>query len=282
MPTLTVGTENGHPIDINYEDHGDGRPVVLLHGFPLAGDSWERQRRVLLEAGYRVIAHDRRGFGRSSRPRGGYDYDTFTDDLRQLLEALDVQDATLVGFSMGTGDVVRYLGNHGSARVRSAVCISMLPPFLVKSDDNPLGIDASAFDDIKAAIRADRYLYFDNLYKDFFRTDVTDPARYSDAVIRANTAVAWDASPHATLACIDSWLEDFRPDLPKIDVPLLILHGAIDVNTPIDATARRFPELVPTAELVEFPDGPHILPWTHAQQVNEHLLGFLAEGGAQH
>jgi non-heme chloroperoxidase len=278
VATITVATENGHPIDIYYEDQGDGRAVVLLHGFPLAGESMERQRRALVDAGYRVIVHDRRGFGRSSRPAGGYDFDTFASDLRQLIEALDLSDAALVGWSMGTADVVRYFGRYGSDRVSQAVCLAMLPPFLVRTDDNPEGLDGSVFDDIKASIRADRYVYFENLFKDFYRTDRVDPSRFSDAALRADFEVAVGASSNATLACIDSWLEDFRDDIPKLDVPLLILHGTLDVNCPIDVTAHRWPALKPDTELVEIPDAGHRLGWTHAAEVNEQMLRFLARG----
>src|SRR4051795_1277132 len=180
MPRITVGTQNTAPIEIHYEDHGSGQPVVLIHGYPLDGNSWERQERVLLAAGYRVITYDRRGFGRSSQPTIGYDYDTFAADLNALLEHLDLNDIVLGGFSMGTGEVTRYLGKYGSARVRRAMLFGAIPPFLLKTDDNPEGVDGSVFDGIKAAIVKDRYAYFKDFLDNFYNTDKLAPERISD------------------------------------------------------------------------------------------------------
>ncbi|MDQ8043870.1 MAG: alpha/beta hydrolase [Solirubrobacteraceae bacterium] len=275
MSTITVGTENGHRIELAYEDQGEGQPVVLIHGFPFDGQSWERQRPALLAAGHRVITLDRRGFGRSSHTLGGYDYDTFADDLHQLIEALDLRDAILVGFSMGTGDVARYLRTHGSGRVERAVLIGSIPPFLLKTDDNPEGLDAAVFEEIKATIRADRYAYFEGLLADFFVLDEIDRARISDAALAAHLQVANAASSHATLAVIDTWLEDFRPDLRAIDVPVLVIQGTLDRNTPIDLTARRLPEFLTDLQTVEIEGGGHMIPWTHHDEVNAALLAFV-------
>src|SRR5919199_4774956 len=228
MPYCDVGTENGAPIAIYYEDHGSGQPVVLTHGYPLNADSWERQEPELLRAGYRVIRYDRRGFGRSSKPTTGYDYDTFASDLSTLLEHLDLQDVVLVGFSMGTGEVTRYLGRYGSARVAKAVLLGAIPPFLLQRDDNPDGVDGRVFEDIKAAIVKDRYAYFKDFLDNFYNVDVLASERISDEAWQASFNVAAGASPHATNVCVDTWLEDFRDDGPRIDVPTLLVHGTAD------------------------------------------------------
>jgi non-heme chloroperoxidase len=263
MSYIRVGTENGADINIYYEDHGEGQPVVLIHGYPLNGHSWERQHRVLLQAGYRVIAYDRRGFGRSSQPVVGYDYDTFAADLAALIEHLDLTDAVLVGFSMGTGEVTRYLGTYGSARVRKAALLGAIPPFLLKTDDNPEGVDGQVFEGIKAAIVADRYAYFEDFLNNFYNVDKLAPARISDRAWQNSFTVAADASPYATHACVDTWLTDFRDDLPKIDVPVLVVHGAEDRILPYQATANRLPALLKDARLVTVDGGPHNVAWTH-------------------
>jgi non-heme chloroperoxidase len=277
MSRVKVGTENGADIEIYYEDHGQGQPVVLVHGYPLNGRSWERQHRVLLESGYRVIAYDRRGFGESSRPTVGYDYDTFAADLNALLEHLDLTDVALVGFSMGTGEVTRYLGNYGSARVRRAVLLGAIPPFLLKTGDNPEGVDRQVFEGIKAAVLADRYAYFKDFFDSFYNTDKLAPARISDQAWQASFNVAASASPYASYACVDTWLTDFRADLPKIDVPVLVVHGTEDRILPFAATAQRLPALIRDVRLVPVEGGPHNIAWTHPEEVNPALLGFLAE-----
>ena len=237
MPFVTVGEENGADIRIHFNDHGSGRPIVLIHGYPLDGNSWERQERVLLEAGYRCISYDRRGFGSSSQPSTGYDYDTFAADLKALLDHLALgEDVVLAGFSMGTGEVTRYLGTYGSAGVSKAALFGVIPPFLLKTDDNPQGVPGEVFDGIKAAIVADRYAYFDDFFANFYNTDVLAPERIGDAALRASFQVAAGAGPHATYACVDSWLTDFRGDLPKIDVPTLVVHGTADRILPFEAT----------------------------------------------
>ncbi len=277
MPYVKVGTENSADIEIHYEDHGSGQPVVLIHGYPLDGNSWERQERVLLPADYRVITYDRRGFGRSSQPTIGYDYDTFAADLSALLEQLALEDVVLVGFSMGTGEVTRYLGTYGSARVRKAALLGVIPPFLLKTDDNPEGVDGQLFEDIKAVIVKDRYAYFKNFFDNFYNVDVLGPDRISEQAWQASFNVAAGSSPYATYACVDTWLTDFRADLPKIGVPTLVVHGTEDRILPFSATAERLPGLIDDVRLVTVEGGPHNIAWTHPDEVNEALLEFLAE-----
>jgi non-heme chloroperoxidase len=273
---VTVGSENSTAIEIHYEDHGTGRPVVLIHGYPLNGESWERQERVLLAAGYRVITYDRRGFGKSSHPTIGYDYDTFTADLTALLDHLALDDVALVGFSMGSGEVTRYLGTHGSKRVSKAALLGAIPPFLLKTDDNPDGVDGQVFEDIKSAIRKDRYAWFKNFLDNFYNVDVLGGSRISDQAWQASFALAAGASPHASYACVDTWLTDFRADLPKIDVPTLVVHGTDDRILPFSATAARLPGLIKDVRLVKVEGGPHNIAWTHPDEVNAALLEFLA------
>jgi non-heme chloroperoxidase len=275
MPSLTVGIENRAPIEIHYEDHGNGRPVVLVHGYPLNGNSWERQERELLAHGHRVISYDRRGFGRSSQPTTGYDYDTFAADLNALLEHLDLADITLVGFSMGTGEVTRYLGTYGSARVREAALLGAIPPFLRKTGDNPEGVDPAVFEQIKAAIANDRYAWFKEFFDGFYNVDELMPARISEQAWQASFNTAAAASPYASYACVDTWLTDFRPDLPKIDVPVLVVHGTDDRILPFEATAARLASLIDDVRVVPVEGGPHNIAWTHADEVNEALLEFI-------
>src|SRR6266704_2785148 len=276
MPRIAVGTENSAAIEIHYEDHGSGQPVVLIHGYPLNGASWEKQERVLLHAGYRVITYDRRGFGKSSQPTVGYDYDTFAADLNAVLEHVGLNDVVLVGFSMGTGEVVRYLGTYGSARVAKAVLMGTIPPFLLKTSDNPDGVDQSVFDGIKAAVIADRPAYFKDFLDNFYNVDVLRPARISDQAWQNSFNVAATASAHAAYACVDTWLTDFRADLPKIDVPALLIHGDADRILPYAATAARLPALIKDLTVVTVEGGPHNVAWTHPDVVNPALLDFLA------
>jgi non-heme chloroperoxidase len=276
MPYIKVGVENSAPIELYYEDHGTGQPVVLVHGYPLNGRSWERQERVLMQAGFRVIAYDRRGFGQSSQPTVGYDYDTFAADLKALIEHLDLREVVLVGFSMGTGEVTRYLGSHGSSRVRKAALLGAIPPFLLKTTDNPEGVDGTVFEGIKAAILKDRYAYFKDFFDNFYNVDVLRGSRISDQAWQASFNVAAGCSPYATYACVDTWLTDFRADLPKIDVPILVVHGTADRILPFDATARRLPALIKDVKLVPVEGGPHNIAWTHPDEVNQALLDYLA------
>jgi pimeloyl-ACP methyl ester carboxylesterase len=275
MPYVTVGEENSASIEIYYEDHGSGRPVVLIHGFPLSGRAWERQERVLLAAGHRVITYDRRGFGKSSQPSAGYEYDTFAADLDKLLTALDLQDTDLAGHSMGGGEIARYLGKYGSQRVRRAVIISGIPPYLLKTEDTPAGVPQEAFDQIAAALAADRAAYFTEWNKNFFNLDQTLGGRISAEAVQDawNTAVA--ASPAGTVACVATWHTDFRADLPKIDIPVLVLHGTEDRVLPIEACGARTHELISGSEYVPIEGAGHGLCWTHADDVNAELLRFL-------
>ena len=276
MPRVTVGAENSAPIEIHYEDHGSGDPIVLIHGYPLDGNSWERQERVLLAEGYRVVSYDRRGFGRSSHPTVGYDYDTFAADLNALLEHLQLEDVLLAGFSMGTGEVVRYLGTYGSGRVSRAILIGAIPPFLLKTEDNPEGVDGQVFEDIKTQIVSDRYAYFKDFLDNFYNVDKLGGTRISDQAWQASFNVAAGASPYASHACVDTWLTDFRADLPKIDVPTLVVHGTEDRILPFEATAQRLPGLIEDLELVAVEGGPHNIGWTHPDEVNEALLEFVS------
>jgi len=275
MSTIAVGQENSADIEIYYEDHGSGQPVVLIHGYPLNGHSWEKQERVLLQAGHRVIAYDRRGFARSSQPTVGYDYDTFAADLNALMEHLDLRDIVLVGFSMGTGEVTRYLGTYGSGRVSKAALLGAIPPFLLKTSDNPEGVDGSVFEGIKAAVIADRPAYFKDFLDNFYNADQYLGSRISEQAWQNSFIVAVGASAFAAHACVDTWLTDFRDDLPKIDVPMLLVHGDADRILPYEATAARLPGLIEDLRSVRVEGGPHNIAWTHAEEVNRALLEFV-------
>jgi non-heme chloroperoxidase len=276
MGLITVGKENSTPIELYYEDHGSGSPVVLIHGWPLSGASWEKQTNALLAAGHRVITYDRRGFGRSSKTGVGYTYDTFASDLDKLLKKLDLKKAALVGFSMGSGEVTRYLGKYGTGRVRKAVLIGTLGPYLVKAADNPEGVDAKVFDDIKAALRKDRPAFLMEFLKNFYNYDVTGGKLVSERVLEDNWNVAVGASAIGTVACVDCWIEDFRSNLPKNTVPTLILHGDADRILPPGATSRRQAKQIKNVKYVELPGGPHGVLWTHTDQINAELVKFLA------
>ena len=273
---IKVGQENSTPIELYYEDHGSGSPVVLIHGWPLSGASWEKQTAALLAAGHRVITYDRRGFGRSSQPTVGYNYDTFAADLDVVLSTLNLTDVSLVGFSMGTGEVTRYIGKYGTKRVRKAVLIGTLGPYLVKTADNPEGVDRSVFEGIKAAIRADRPALLMGFLHNFYNYDVTGGKLVSEQVLNDNWNVAAGASATGTLKCVDSWIEDFRQDIARNTVPTLILHGDADRILPADAASRRQAKLIKNVKFVELKDGPHGVLWTHAEQVNSELVKFLA------
>ena len=274
---ITVGRENTDDIDLYYEDHGTGQPVVLIHGYPLNAHSSEKQEHVLLQAGYRVITYDRRGFGQSSQPTVGYDYDTFAEDLDAVLEQLELTGCVLVGFCMGTGEVTRYLSTFGCSRVSKAVLIGAIPPFLLKTQDNPDGVEQSVFDDIKAAVIADRPAYFKSFFDNSYNVDVLAGTRVSDQAWHNSFNVALAASAHAAHACIDTWLTDFRDDLPMIDVPVLLIHGDADRILPYPNTAERLPGLIKDLTVVTVKGGPHNIAWTHPDVVNPALLDFLKE-----
>jgi len=281
MPYVTVGKENSSNIDLHYEDHGSGRPVILIHGYPLSGTSWEKQVPALLNAGYRVITYDRRGFGKSSQPTTGYNYDTFAEDLHKLITHLELREFALVGFSMGGGEVARYIGKYGSKGVSKAVIIAGVPPFLLKTPDNPEGIDRSVFQGIEKAVTADRYAFFTEFFKNFYNTDVLLNKRVSEQVVQASWNVAAGSSATASLACVPTWHEDFRQDVAKMDVSTLVIHGDTDRILPIAASGQRTAKLIKGARLSVVKDGPHCITWTHADEVNAELVNFLGKAAAK-
>jgi len=278
MSYISVGKENSSNIDLYYEDHGSGRPVILIHGYPLSGASWEKQLTALLAAGHRVVTYDRRGFGKSSQPTTGYNYDTFAEDLHKVVTQLELRDVAMVGFSMGGGEVARYLGKYGSKGVSKAVFISAVPPFLLKTADNPEGVDGSVFEGIQKAIVADRYAFFSEFFKNFYNTDLLLGKRVSEQVVQASWNIAVGASATASLACVATWYEDFRKDLDRVDMPTLVIQGDADRIVPISASGLRTAKLVTGARLLVVKDGPHCIIWTHADEVNRELVSFLGEG----
>ena len=275
MAYITVGQENSTNIDLYYEDHGAGQPVVLIHGYPLDGHSWEKQIPALLDTGHRVVSYDRRGWGQSSQPTFGYDYDTFAADLNAILTTLDLRDAVLVGFSMGTGEVARFLGRYGSERISKAAFLAPVPPFMLRTSDNPTGVAQSVFDGIMESIRKDRYAYFRSFYNDFYAVDENLGTRVSEDVFRAAFNVAAAGSAHAALACVPTWLTDFRQDIRSVNVPALIVQGTHDRILPIDSSGRVLHAMLPEADYVEIDGAPHGMLWTHADEVNNALLTFL-------
>ncbi|WP_224984254.1 alpha/beta fold hydrolase [Geomonas agri] len=277
MSYITVGKENSCNIDLYYEDLGDGQPVVLIHGWPLSGRSWERQVPALLGAGYRVVTYDRRGFGQSGRPSTGYDYDTLAADLNALLNALDLRDAVLVGFSMGGGEVARYLGRYGSERIQKAVFMAAVTPFLLKRPDNPAGLDSDIFQGIRQGIRSDRLSFLTSFLGNFYNVHAFGGKKVSEEVLRLSWSIAAMASPIATLSCVHSWLTDFREDLLSIKIPTLVMHGDDDRILPFAATGSRTHEAIEGSRLIVVAGAPHGLNWTHAEEVNDGLIDFLQE-----
>jgi len=278
MAFINVGNENSTSIDLYYEDHGSGSPVVLIHGYPLSGTSWEKQTAALLSAGCRVITYDRRGFGRSSQPTTGYDYDTFAEDLRKVVRKLELENFALVGFSMGGGEVARYIGKYGSQGVSKAVFISSIPPFLRKAADNPEGVDLAVFQGIEKAVSADRYAFFTDFFKNFYNLDVYLGKRISEEAVRTSWNTAAIASPTASLACVATWYTDFRKDLPRVDVPTLVIHGDSDRIVPIAVSGQKTASMIKGARLSKIEGGPHGLLWTHADRVTGELVEFLGSG----
>jgi non-heme chloroperoxidase len=277
MSTVTVGQENSTPIELYYEDHGSGPAVVLLSGWPLDSRSWEPQVHALLQAGHRVIVYDRRGFGRSSRPTEGYNFDTLADDLNTLLTEIDLREATLIGFSLGTGELARYIGRYGTERLKSCVFIESLAPSFVKSDENPNGVDQATVGTVRQAILDDRPAWLTGLLGDFLNLDDYLGTRVSEETVRNNWNAGAGASPVATWACVMTWLEDFHQDITRIDIPTLILHGTADRILSLDGQGRRLHAALPDARYVEIEGGPHVMCVTHAQEVNRELLAFLAQ-----
>jgi len=275
MPYVRVGQENSAPIQLYYEDHGSGPPVIMIHGYPLSGRAWDKQLPALLGTGYRVITYDRRGFGKSSQPTSGYDYDTFASDLNSVMEALDLRGAMLVGHSMGTGEVTRYLGTYGSERVVKAVLVSPIPPFLLKTDDNPEGLPGSLFDGFIHTAEADGPAWLKGFLDNFYNIDILAGSRVSDQAYQASWNIAVGASATGVVACIPTWETDFRADLPRIDIPVLIIQGDADRILPFPNTGKRLPALLAGSELAVIDGGPHAISWTHADQVNQALISFL-------
>jgi non-heme chloroperoxidase len=280
VPYITVGEENSTLIDLYYEDHGSGKPVVLVHGFPLSGRSWEKQRTALVRANFRVITYDRRGFGNSSQPAFGYDYDTLAADLHKLITQLDLRDVALVGFSMGGGEVARFLGTYGSERVAKAAIISGVPPFLLKTPETPDGLDQGVFDGIQEAIAKDRFAFLSAFLKDFYNLDVLLGDRISDEVVHDSWNIGAAASPRGTLECVGSWPSDFRDDLRRIDVPTLVMQGGADRILPIEGTGAWTHQAIKGSRFVVIEGAPHGMLWTHAAEVNRALVDFLNEDTA--
>jgi non-heme chloroperoxidase len=276
MPYVPVGKENSADIELYYEDHGSGQPVVLVHGYPLDGSSWEKQTAVLLDAGKRVITYDRRGFGKSDKPTTGHDYDTYAADLSALVSTLDLQDAVLVGFSMGSGEVVSYISRYGSHRVSKAVFIGALQPFMLKTDENPSGaVTQEALDGMLDTIKADRYAFFTGFLQNFYNTDEYLGTRISEEALRNSWQLAASMSPYTSVWAVATWFTDWRADIDKIDVPTLIMHGTGDLNVPIDITSRVLAKMLPSATYIEIEGAPHGMLWTHGEEVNKALLDFL-------
>jgi non-heme chloroperoxidase len=276
MPYIKVGQENSGSIDLYYEDHGSGRPVVMIHGYPLSGRAWDKQLPVLMDDGHRVITYDRRGFGKSGQPTTGYDFDTFAADLHVLMETLDLRDVTLVGHSMGTGEVTRYLGRYGSARVAKGVLISPIPPFLLQTSDNPEGLPASLFDGFMQTAREDAPAWMKGFLDNFYNIDKFRGTLVSDQAYQASWNIAASASATAAVACVPTWETDFRADLPKLDVPMLVIQGDDDRILPYPNTGQRLPGMIKDLQMVVIDGGPHAISWTHADQVNSALLKFMA------
>ena len=276
MPYIKVGEENSGHIKLHYEDYGAGEPIVLIHGYPLSGRAWDKQVPLLLDAGHRVITYDRRGFGNSSQPSTGYDYDTFASDLKTLLDELDIHEVTLVGHSMGTGEVTRYLSKYGADRIARGVLVSPIPPFLLEADDNPEGLPGSLFEGFVQNAKADTPAWMKGFLDNFYNMDTLGGTLVSDQAFQASFNLATAASGTAAVACIPTWETDFRGDLPKIDVPMLVIQGDADRVLPFDKTGKRLTGLIKDVKLVVVEGGPHAIAWTHADQVNRALYQFLS------
>lgn len=279
MPHLNVESQNQTPIQLHYMDHGRGQPIVLIHGWPLSERSWENQELMLLETGYRVIKYCRRGFGESDKPIDGYDYNTLASDLNELMTDLDLKDAILVGFSMGAGEVARYLGTYGSERVSKAIFIGGITPYLLKTDDNPEGVDRKVFTDIENGLKKDRAAFLEKFFADFYSHNklesLSGMTDVSDAVVKYSWQIGMMASPIATLKCVSAWLEDFREDLAKIDIPTLVIHGDGDRIVPLAASGARMPKILKNCRYVEIKNGPHGILASHPEEVNRAIVDFI-------
>jgi pimeloyl-ACP methyl ester carboxylesterase len=275
MPYMTVGRENSGNIELHYVDQGSGQPIVLIHGYPLSWRAWEKQIPMLIQLGYRVIAYDRRGFGDSSKPFVGYDYDTFTEDLHTLIEGLGLKQFTLMGHSMGGGELARYTARHGAGKVEKLIFLAGVPPCLLKSADNPEGVDASVFDGISKQVAADRPAFFAGFFQQFYNVDHLGGKRISEHDLQADWHTAVHAGPRAALACVDSWGTDFRNDLKQINVPALVIQGDEDRIVPLKSSGQRMPASLKGSRLEVIKGAPHGLAWTHAAEINPHIAEFL-------
>jgi non-heme chloroperoxidase len=274
MPFLTVGRDAGN-IDLYFEDHGVGRPVILIHSFPLSSRSWERQIPPLIESGHRVIVYDRRGFGRSSQTITGYNFDTFAEDLRKLIKHLDLKHPSLVGHSMGGGEVARYISRYGSINVDRAVFIASPLPHILRSPENPCGVDTSVQMELEAAVKRDRLTFLTTYLENFYNADTLLGSRLTEEELRYNWNIASMASPSGTLQCIGTWWTDFRGCVTRIDVPTLILHGDADRNLPLEGSSRLLHKAIRGSRLAVIPGAPHGMLTTHADEVNSLLADFL-------
>lgn len=275
MPYITVGKENSSDIKIHYQDHGAGEILLFIHGYPFSGVAWEKQEAYFLEQGYRVITYDRRGFGLSSQPSSGYDWDTFALDLDKLITHLDLEDITLIGHSMGSGEITRYLAMFNGARISRAVYISPIAPFVLKTADNPDGVDGEVFAGFKSAIKKDRYAFMTEFLKNFYSVEkLTGNTHLSDEKLWADFQLASHSSPSAFYKCVDTWTEDFRKDLPLITIPCLVIHGDNDKILPFQITGKRLANEL-HAQLKVIPDGSHGIVWTHAEEICEAIGQFL-------
>lgn len=274
MPFINVGEENNKEVMLYFEDHGQGEPVVLIHGYPFSGTAWEKQLSMLIDEGYRVITYDRRGFGLSSNTAVGYDYDTFASDLNVIMRDLHLKNATLVGHSMGTGEITRYLSKYGSDRVKCAVLISPLQPYMLKTDDNKAGLEQKIFDEFKEAIRKDRYAFTTEFLKNFYNLGIMNHG-VSEEKLRVDFNLASLSSPVAFLKSVDTWLTDFRMDLPKIDVPLMVIHGDKDKILPFESTAKLIPNYIKNADIKVIKGGSHGIPWTHGEEIGKMVIEFM-------
>jgi non-heme chloroperoxidase len=272
---LTVGRENSTSIDLFYEDHGAGATVMLVPGFPLTGRFWEKQTDALLHEGHRTITYDRRGFGASRRPAHGYDVDTLAADLNALMTALDVREAVLVGMSTGSGDVVRYLSSYGSKRIVRAVLLSPIVPCLLKGNDNPSGLEGATFERMLSAAAADRPAFISWFIDQSFRVSGRPHPELSNAALQYARATGVDSTSTGLPEYIASWLTDFRPDLTRVDVPVLAIAGGADAIVPSEAAAKLLPSLLRDCTFLEIEGAPHNCFWTHADSVNRAMLDFI-------
>lgn len=273
MPTIT--TRSG--CSIHVKEQGAGRPVVLIHGWPLTADTWDDLGMDLAEAGMHAIAYDRRGFGRSEQPVGGYDYDTLAEDLVDVMAHFDAQDATLIAFSMGGGEVARYLGRHGAKRIRNVVMIGCASPFMLKTNDNPEGVDRAVFEQTWKALRTDRAGFWGGFFKYFYGVGKSQRS-VSEEVLEWSRRMAMQAGLNATVKCARTFgTTDLRPDMKAFTIPTLIIHGQQDVTVPIDLTARKMAKMIPHAELIEYEDAAHGIPASHKERLSSDVLGFLRQ-----